>query len=88
MDAEIHATDKEKRVSGGNKLAVQGAPLELALKRFDGLPYGKHKDQHYVEVQATSWEDETQSTLIAQLNAAELQQLFDFAFAQGMVTPS
>ena len=56
MNAEIHAVDTEKQASEGNSLAVRGAQLEVAMKRFDVLPFGKHKDQHYIEVQASSWE--------------------------------
>src|SRR5260370_14683053 len=37
MDAAIHAVAKEKRASEGHNLAVRGAPLELALMRYDGL---------------------------------------------------
>jgi hypothetical protein len=85
MDAEIHAVDTEKRDSEGNNLAVRGARLEFTLKRHEGLPFGEHKEQHYVEVQASSWEGATQSTLVARLNADELQRLFNFACEQGMV---
>lgn len=85
MDAEIRAVDTEKRASEGNSLAVRGAQLEVALKRIDGLPFGEHKDQHYIQVQASRWEGATHSTLIARLNAADLQCLFDFACAKGMV---
>jgi len=86
MDAEIHAVDKEKRDSEGNHLIVRSAPIEVAIKPLGGLPFGEHKDQHYIEVRASSWEDTTQSTLIAQLYAADLQRLFDYAVLQGMVT--
>ena len=70
MDAEIHAVDTEKRASEGNNLTVRGAQLEVAIKPYDGLPFGEHKDQHYIEVQASSWEGATQSKLIARLEAA------------------
>jgi hypothetical protein len=87
MDAEISAVDTDKRSSEGNHLAVRGAQLEATLKPVGGLAFGEHRDQHYVEVQASSWEGATQSILVARLNAADLQQLFDFAVAEGMVTP-
>jgi hypothetical protein len=87
MNAEIHAVDKEKRASEGNHLAVHGAELTIAIKQIGGLPFGEHKDQHYIEVQASSWEGTTHSTLTAQFNAADLQRLFDFAVAHKMVTP-
>jgi hypothetical protein len=86
MDAEIHAVDTEKQSSEGNHLAVRGAQLEVSIKPVGGLPFGEHKDQHYIEVRASSWEGTTHSTLVAQLNAADLQRLFDFAVAEGMVT--
>ena len=85
MDVEIHAVDTGKQDSEGHNLAVRGAKLELALRRCDGLPFGDHKDHHFIEVQANSWEDSTQSTLIAKLYAGDLQQLFNFAVAEGMV---
>ncbi|HEY1376718.1 MAG TPA: hypothetical protein VGF55_07980 [Gemmataceae bacterium] len=47
MDAEIHAVDRGKRESEGNALYVRGAQLEVAVKRFDGLPFGEAKDQQY-----------------------------------------
>jgi hypothetical protein len=87
MDAEIRAVDTDKRASGGQTLAVKPAPLELALRPFQGLPFGEHKDRHYVEVQTNSCDGATHSTLIARLTAADLQRLFEFAVAQGMVTP-
>jgi hypothetical protein len=85
MDAEIRAVDTEKRASEGNNLAVRGAQLDVAIRRIDGLPFGERKDQHYIEVKASSWEGATQSTLLARLNAADLQRLFEFALAHGMV---
>jgi hypothetical protein len=85
MDAEIRAVDKDRRASEGNNLAVRSAEIEVAIKAYEGLPFGDHKDQHYIEVEASSWEGATQSTLTARLNAAELQRLFDFAHAQGMI---
>jgi hypothetical protein len=85
MDIEIHAVDTTNQDSEGHDLAVRGAQLELALRKSDGLPFGEHKDHHYIEVQANSWEDATKSSLIARLYANDLQQLFDFAVAQEMV---
>ncbi len=79
MDAEIRSVDTEKHDSEGNALYVRGSSMELAVKRFEGLPFGEHKDQHYLELQATGWEGATKSTLTARLNAGELQQLFDVA---------
>ena len=54
MNAEIHAVDTEKRASEGNQLAVRGAELTVTIKPLGGLPFGEHKDQHYIEVQASS----------------------------------
>jgi hypothetical protein len=85
MDAEIQAIETDRRDSEGNRLVVRRADIELTLKQYEGLPFGDHKDQHYVEIQASSWEGATQSRLVAQMNAGDLQRLFDFACAEGMV---
>jgi hypothetical protein len=86
MDAVIRAVDTERPSSEGNHLAVRGALLEVRIKPLGGLPFGEHKDRHYIEIEGSSWEGATQSTLVAQLNAADLQRLIDFAVAEGMVT--
>ncbi|HEX5273543.1 MAG TPA: hypothetical protein VFW33_23770 [Gemmataceae bacterium] len=86
MDAEIRAVDRDKQSSEGNHLAVRGAHLELRIKPIGGLPFGEHKDRYYIEIEGSSWDGTTQSTLLAQLYAADLQRLFDFAVAEGMVT--
>jgi hypothetical protein len=74
------------QIKNGRLLAVHGAQLEVSIKSVGGLPFGQHKDQHYIELRASSWEGATHSTLVAQLNATDLQRLFDFAVAEGMVT--
>jgi hypothetical protein len=86
MDAEIHAVDKEKRDSEGNILRVHGSRIEVAVKRYDGLPLGDQKDQQYLEVRASGWEGTTNSTLTARLNADDLQQLFEAAVEAEMIT--
>ena len=85
MDAEIHAIDREKRNSEGNKLYVHGARIEVAVKRYDGLPLGEQKDQQYLEVRASGREGATDSTLTARLNADDLKQLFEIAFEAEMI---
>jgi hypothetical protein len=86
MYAEIHAVDTCKIASEGKNLSVRSARIDITLKPYNGLPLGEHKDQHYLEVQASSLEDTTRSTLVAQLDAEDLQRLFDAAYAAGMVT--
>ncbi len=76
---------REKRASEGNTLYVQGARIEVTVKPYDALPFGEHKDQHYIEIQALSWEGPTKSTLTARLNAEDLQRLFDVAIAARMI---
>jgi hypothetical protein len=86
MNAEIHARDTGRPDSEGNNLAVRGAKqLKFAIKRYEGLAFGEHKDQHYIEVRASSWEGGVESKIVAELSGEELQQLFDFARKQGMV---
>jgi hypothetical protein len=85
MDAEIHSVDTKRRDSEGNILYVRGGRMELVVKRDEGLAFGGHKDQHYVEVQASSCDGATQSTLTARLNADELQRLFDLALKSNLI---
>jgi hypothetical protein len=86
MDATIHAIDTERPASEGNALSVRGARIEVALKRYDGLPLGEAKDQHYIEVSAESWDGTTKSAITARLDADELQRLANVAIEAGMVT--
>jgi hypothetical protein len=85
MDAEIHAVDTERRESEGQTLTLRGTSIEVTLKRFEGLPFGELKDQHYVEVTATSWDGPTRSDLTARLDAEDLARLFAVAFPAGMI---
>jgi hypothetical protein len=87
MDAQIHSTDKDKRNSDGNVLYLKGASLKAEVKRLDGLPFGDHRDQHYVELTASCWDGNTESTLIAHLHADDLKQLFAVAFAADLIEP-
>jgi hypothetical protein len=88
MDAEIHSVDNNRRDSEGRKLYVRLGKIQLAVKRHeDELPFGQHKDQHYLEVKASSWEDATKSTLTAELDSEELQQLFQVALEAGLLEP-
>jgi hypothetical protein len=85
MDADIHSVDTEKRNSEGNNLYVRGASMDLVVKEYGDLPFGGYRDQHYLELRASSWEGATESTLTAKLNAEELQRLFDFALEHDLV---
>ncbi len=69
MDAEIHAVDTEKRASEGNTLLVHGASIAVVVKRYEGLPFGEIKDQHYLELTASSWDGPTRSDLSVRLDA-------------------
>jgi hypothetical protein len=86
MNAIIHAIDTERPTSEGNTLSVRGARIEVALKRYDGLPLGEPRDQYFVEVTAQSWDGPTKSALTAHLDADELQRLLDVAIKAGLVT--
>jgi hypothetical protein len=85
MNAEIHAVDRERPESEGNKLYVREAKIHVVVKPREGLPFGEHRDQIYLEIQGTSWEGTTHSTLTAQLDAAELQRLFEVALEEKMI---
>ena len=85
MDAEIHAVDTEKRASEGNTLLLRGASIEVVVKRYEGLPFGEIKDQHYLELTASSWDGSTRSDLTARLNATDLERLFAAAYAAEMI---
>ncbi len=61
--------------------------MDFVVKRFEGLPFGEHKDQHYLEIRASSWEGATNSTLTVRLNASELQRLVEFALEFRLVDP-
>jgi hypothetical protein len=87
MDAEIHSVDLQKRESEGHVLRVRGAPVEVAVKQHDGLPFGEPRDRLYVEVRANSWDGDTNSTLTARLNADDLQRLFDAALGAAIIRP-
>jgi hypothetical protein len=85
MDAEIHAVDTERRESEGNTLTLRGANIEVAVKRYEGLPFGDAKDQQYIELKASSWDGTTRSDLTARLNATDVERLFAVAYAAEMV---
>jgi hypothetical protein len=85
MDAEIHAVDRARRESEGNALYVRGVRIEVAVKRYDGLPFGEDKDHQYLEVRASSWDGDTNSSLVARLNSDDLQRLFDTAISAGII---
>jgi hypothetical protein len=86
MDAEIHAVDTEKRDSEGNSLMVRGGSIEVAVKRYEGLPFGDNKEQQYLEVKASSWDASTRSDLTAHLHAEDLERLFAVAYGAEMIS--
>lgn len=88
MDAEIRAVDKGKRESEGNSLYVRGASIEVEVHRYEGLPFGGDKDQQFLEVRASSWDGDTNSSLTARLNSDDLLCLFDAAARSRMIDAS
>jgi hypothetical protein len=86
MDAVIHAVDTERPTSEGNTLSVRGARIEVALKRYDGLPLGELREQFFVEMTGQSWDGPTKSAVTARFDASELQRLVDLVVEAGLVT--
>src|SRR5438045_3021910 len=85
MHAEIRAVDTTNPSSEGHGLSVDARRIDLAVKEHEGLPLGEHKDRFYIELTAESSHGPTRSTLTAQMDAVDLQQLFEVAVKAGLV---